>query len=379
LERLESLERIYVNGQSGMRNKLQVELPDEIKRLEKTIAEIDNDLAVRDGNMRNQPDFSITLGTETISDKTEANKKILEMSRDIQDFHGQPIGKFREFDLSASFDPLNRKHILSLSHDHTYFVDVGSDSVQRLINRLNSIEVTRETFAGHLETARANIVSLQAELNKPFAKSDELKELQARLATINASLDMEHHDDPAANVMLDVIDDGYEEGNDYSLAGYGQNLAKNKVLFNHFCKLNTIDLTHPDNPGYWKFVVEGSTAMMPLHLQYLGKDEKSGFDRFSLHHTFEQNGDLMMDPEMEFTLTDDALTFVSFRQDGVLARYEYAYDEGSGSQLSDNAAFGRQWLNNILTMDYELEQAVTERQQQPQQPEKESDEWQKTL
>ena len=48
--------------------------------------------------------------------------------------------------------------------------------------------------------------------------------------------------------------------------------------------------------------IENSKAFMPVHLQKLRACEHGVF--YSMTHYYEQNGDLMRDPDMEFIVTD---------------------------------------------------------------------------
>jgi len=55
---------------------------------------------------------------------------------------------------------------------------------------------------------------------------------------------------------------------------------------------------------------------MPLLIEWLGKGPSDG-DLVAVSHTYEQNGDLMRDPEIVFLVTGDIWTPMSFRNDSV--------------------------------------------------------------
>lgn len=76
---------------------------------------------------------------------------------------------------------------------------------------------------------------------------------------------------------------------------------------------------------------------------------------YSIAHYFEQNGDLMADPEMTFFRSDDGAVYpCTFQQDN-LAMYRIGLDitdEGviehtSIKEQHDQAAFADQWMANI--------------------------------
>ena len=90
---------------------------------------------------------------------------------------------------------------------------------------------------------------------------------------------------------------------------------------------------------------EGS-GLMPLTIQRIGEDE------IAVAHTYEQNGDLMYDPEMTFHLDTERGTLepLTFRQDGGLPLYQEVYpepDRWNPKLRNDLSAFAEQWLKNI--------------------------------
>ena len=87
-------------------------------------------------------------------------------------------------------------------------------------------------------------------------------------------------------------------------------------------------------------------GLMPLTIQRIGENE------IAVAHTYEQDGDLMYDPEMTFHIDTEKGTLepLTFRQDGGLPIYQEVYPE-PGKWIpklrSDLSAFTDQWLKNI--------------------------------
>ena len=103
---------------------------------------------------------------------------------------------------------------------------------------------------------------------------------------------------------------------------------------------------------------EGS-SFMPLTIQRIGADE------IAVAHTYEQNGDLMYDPEMTFRIDTEKGTLepLTFRQDGGLPIYQEVYPE-PGKWIpklrSDLSAFTDQWLKNIEAQGRVRTRAIAE-------------------
>ena len=91
-------------------------------------------------------------------------------------------------------------------------------------------------------------------------------------------------------------------------------------------------------------------AFMPVSIELIGNCRLG--DLFSVAHYYEQNGDLMRDPEMVF-LRDSAGRFFPtyFRQDGGLGFEQESADVEKGTFLlavqAEHASFADMWMKNI--------------------------------
>ena len=114
---------------------------------------------------------------------------------------------------------------------------------------------------------------------------------------------------------------------------------------------------------YIKLRVEG---FMPLSLERLYKVETpfGTGNVYSLNHTYEQNGDLMRDPEMCFIVVtgvdehDTSIYPQLYRQDN-LGLYEESVQIENGHVIGyitiwqhGHASFANQWLKNIQSQGF---------------------------
>lgn len=121
---------------------------------------------------------------------------------------------------------------------------------------------------------------------------------------------------------------------------------KQQRLYSKFVKLFPDFLT---DYKYLKF--ESDLGFMTLSL------DKIGSNSVAMAHYYEQNGDLMVDPEIVFDIDskNKTLTAVSYQQDG-MGIYK-TYEQDSDEQDNCNS-FVDTWFNNISTQAYRPVRAI---------------------
>lgn len=105
-----------------------------------------------------------------------------------------------------------------------------------------------------------------------------------------------------------------------------------------------------DNDGHFKFK---SSGFMDLSMEKLYYADVYGFPVYSITHYGEQNGDLMADPDMTFSVSDDGRIIpCSFRND-YMGVYQEVFREINGkmmysqSLLKELDDFLWHWLKNL--------------------------------
>ena len=103
--------------------------------------------------------------------------------------------------------------------------------------------------------------------------------------------------------------------------------------------------------GYAK--IKNSEGYMPVVVELVG-DIKGYGKVISIAHYGEQNGDLMADPEMTFTIVDGKYYPISFKNDYVgLYQEVFGYNEDGEPEAIDKKLqsnltdFANQWMKNI--------------------------------
>jgi hypothetical protein len=96
--------------------------------------------------------------------------------------------------MNVHFDAFNNKFELTLKGQSSYKVDVGTDAIgniTRINNALEAIPSHLGKAEERLETLHQQMETAKAEMEKPFAQSEELKGMEARLSELNTLLNMD--------------------------------------------------------------------------------------------------------------------------------------------------------------------------------------------
>ena len=129
-----------------------------------------------------------------LTDKDNAGAAILEAFKDAKGLEPVPIGSYRGFAMSLTVENFGKDFILILKGKMSHRVELGKDArgnLVRIDNALAQMPERYKTVQGRLENVQAQLATAKAELGKPFPQEAELKEKSARLAELNAELNID--------------------------------------------------------------------------------------------------------------------------------------------------------------------------------------------
>ena len=129
-----------------------------------------------------------------LTDKDNAGAAILEAFKDAKGLEPVPIGSYRGFAMSLTVENFGKDFILTLKGRMSHRVELGKDArgnLVRIDNALAQMPERYKTVQGRLENVQAQLATAKAELGKPFPQEAELKEKSARLAELNAELNID--------------------------------------------------------------------------------------------------------------------------------------------------------------------------------------------
>ena len=186
--------------------------PAEITAAKERIAGLKADLAVAKPLLEQDKEkFSITVEDRVYTDRKEAGSAILAAcaAMKIAKTEGQ-IADLGGFAINSRFDAFAQTFKLTIKRQSSYTIELGSDpagNIQRILNALASIEKTLPQVERRLETLQQQLAEAKEEVQRPFPQETELNEKSARLAELNALLDMDEKGDDAALGMDEEVTD----------------------------------------------------------------------------------------------------------------------------------------------------------------------------
>ena len=132
----------------------------------------------------------------TFSEKELAGEAILAACKSYTGMEPVALGTYRGFSMELSYNSLSQEYEIALKGSMTHTVTLGTDArgnFTRMDNTLAGLEGRKEKTQIQLENLHNQQEAAKAELGKPFPQEAELAEKSARLAELDAALNMDDH------------------------------------------------------------------------------------------------------------------------------------------------------------------------------------------
>jgi len=129
------------------------------------------------------------------TEKEPAAKALLEACKTVIGRETVKIGSYMGFDMNISFDSFYKKFSLTLKGDLSYSVELGTDTFGNMTRINNALRVDiperLESSKNQLANLYQQVEDAKKELKNPFAQERQLDEKEARLALLNAQLNID--------------------------------------------------------------------------------------------------------------------------------------------------------------------------------------------
>ena len=148
----------------------------------------------------------LTIKGDTLIDKANAGAALIAACKDISSIEPTEVGSYRGFTMALSVENFGQDYILTLKGQMTHRVTLGKDAIgnfTRIDNVLAAIPGRLESVKASLENLHRQMDEAKAEIGKPFPQEAELRDKSARLAELNAQLDIDGSIE-AGNVAKEV-------------------------------------------------------------------------------------------------------------------------------------------------------------------------------
>ena len=132
----------------------------------------------------------------TFSEKELAGEAILAACKSYTGMEPVALGTYRGFSMELSYNSLSQEYEIALKGSMTHTVTLGTDArgnFTRMDNTLAGLKGRKEKAQVQLENLHNQQEAAKAELGKPFPQEAELAEKSARLAELDAALNMDDH------------------------------------------------------------------------------------------------------------------------------------------------------------------------------------------
>ena len=193
--RLKVLKADHQSQQYRMEDKLLKYFPAEIEKQTGYIRGFEADIQTVTAHPQIAEGFCgmEILGKHYI-EKEDAGEMILAACKEMKGTEPIPLGSYRGFQMELSFDSFRHDFDITLKGAVSHRVSLGTDArgnIIRLDNALSSIPEKLEKAHEQLTNLQNQQEATKAELGKPFPQEAELAEKSARLAELDAALNME--------------------------------------------------------------------------------------------------------------------------------------------------------------------------------------------
>ncbi|MCQ5054493.1 N-6 DNA methylase [Agathobaculum butyriciproducens] len=196
VQKLKMLKSNFLSEKYGLEDKVIKFYPQQIAYLKSRVEGLTKD--VKTAKLHPKPideqPLGMTVSGVSYSEKAEAGQAIINACKSMNSPDAIPLGEYRGFQMELYFDTVQRNYVVKLKGETSRDVPLGDDSHGNIVRIDNGIERFEETLAdtkNSLENTEKQFETAKQEIEKPFAKEEELKAKTARLDELNILLNMD--------------------------------------------------------------------------------------------------------------------------------------------------------------------------------------------
>ena len=193
--KLKVLKADHQSQKFRLQDKLLTKFPADIQETNAHIAGLKADAQLAAAHPQGKEEFcGMTIKGVTYDEKKTAGERLVLACSELPNAEEKVIGSYRGFELSLRFDTFRSEYQAILKGQRRYPVALGTDplgNIIRLDNSLNNFPERINSAENELATLHQQQAAAQIEVEKPFPQEEELTEKSARLAELNAQLDVD--------------------------------------------------------------------------------------------------------------------------------------------------------------------------------------------
>ena len=193
--KLKVLKADHQSQKFRLEDKLLTKFPADIQETNAHIAGLKADAQLAAAHPQGKEEFcGMVIKGVAYDEKKTAGERLVLACSELPNAEEKVIGNYRGFELSLRFDAFRTEYQALLKGQRKYTVPLGNDplgNIIRLDNSLNSFPERITAAENELTTLHQQQAAAQVEVEKPFPQEEELAEKSARLAELNAQLDVD--------------------------------------------------------------------------------------------------------------------------------------------------------------------------------------------
>jgi N12 class adenine-specific DNA methylase/adenine-specific DNA methylase len=193
--KLKVLRGDFQNQKYRLEDKLLKTFPEEIQKQKNRIAALQQDSQIAAAHPQDKENFcGMTIKGMVYDDKKAAGERLLLARQEMPNADMMLLGTYRGFELNIRFDSFKNEHQAVLRAELSYPVSLGDDArgnITRLDNAIDNFADRIADAENALQNLEQQKQAAEVEVAKPFAQEEELAEKSARLAELNALLNID--------------------------------------------------------------------------------------------------------------------------------------------------------------------------------------------
>ena len=196
--RLRTLKAAYTSQHYRLEDAVAVAFPRQIKGTEHRIRAFEQDIQTAKAHQSYDADkkliFSIELDGKTYDKREDAGKALLGLvGAAVRVTKSVPVGHYAGFEITVEYKPLEKVFHAHLVGEATHTTELGNDAAGNMIRFQNVVSALPQDLSrlhGSLEQLTKQLANAEEELKQPFLQEQELSDKSARLAELDALLNV---------------------------------------------------------------------------------------------------------------------------------------------------------------------------------------------
>ena len=196
VQKLKMLKSNFLSEKYGLEDKVIKFYPQQIAYLKSRVEGLTKDVETAKSHPKpiDEQPLGMMVSGVSYSEKAEAGQAIINACKSMNSPDAIPLGEYRGFQMELYFDTVQRNYVVKLKGETSRDVPLGDDAHGNIVRIDNGIERFEEALAdtkNSLENTEKQFETAKQEIEKPFAKEEEMRAKTARLDELNILLNMD--------------------------------------------------------------------------------------------------------------------------------------------------------------------------------------------